>query len=92
MKQCSKVYFQSNGQIKCGKELKVRIALDVIKGQKTIAELSSEYGVHVNQIRIWKKQLIDWKVGGIDLIYLVMFDVYQSVGIDGQFEHPKVLE
>ena len=81
-----------NGQIKYGKELKVRIALDVIKGKKTIAELSSEYGVHANQIRIWKKQLIDGKVGGIDLIYLVMFDVYQSVGIVGQFEHPKVLE
>jgi hypothetical protein len=80
MKQCSKVYFQSNGQIKYGKELKVRIALDVIKGQKTIAELSSEYGVHANRIRIWKKQLIDGKVGGIDLIYLVMFDIYQSVG------------
>jgi transposase len=39
--------------------LKARIALDVIKGQKTIAELASEYGVHANQISIWKKQLLD---------------------------------
>ena len=43
---------------KYSKELKARIALDAIKGQKTIAELASE-GVHANQISIWKKQLLD---------------------------------
>ena len=48
-----------NGQKKYSKELKARIALDAIKGQKTIAELASEYGVHANQISIWKKQLLD---------------------------------
>ena len=41
------------------KGLKSRIALDAIKGQKTIAELASEYGVHANQISPWKKQLLD---------------------------------
>ena len=40
-------------------ELKARIALDAIKGQKTISELSSEYGIHSNQISRWKKQLLD---------------------------------
>lgn len=44
---------------KYSKELKARIALDAIKGQKTIAELASEYGVHGNQISMWKKQLLD---------------------------------
>ena len=44
---------------KYSKELKARIALYAIKGQKTIAELASEYGVHANQISIWKKQLLD---------------------------------
>ena len=44
---------------KYSKELKARIALDSIKGQKTIAELASEYGVHANQISLWKKQLLD---------------------------------
>ena len=44
---------------KYSKELKAQIALDAIKGQKTIAELASEYGVHANQISIWKKQLLD---------------------------------
>jgi len=42
------------GRKKYSKELKARIALDAIKGQKTIAELASEYGVHANQISLWK--------------------------------------
>ena len=40
-------------------ELRARVALDAIKGQKTMSELSSEYGVHANQISRWKKQLLD---------------------------------
>ena len=47
------------GRKKYSKELKAQIALDAIKGQKTIAELASEYGVHANQISLWKKQLLD---------------------------------
>ena len=39
-------------------EFKARVALDAIKGQKTINELASEYGVHPNQISNWKKKLI----------------------------------
>jgi len=38
--------------------LQAGIALDAIKGQKTIVELASEYGVHANQISSWKKQLL----------------------------------
>ena len=40
------------------RELKARIALDAIKAQKTVVELASEYGIHANQISIWKKQLL----------------------------------
>ena len=47
------------GRKKHSKELKARIALDAIKGQKTMSELASEYGVHANQISRWKKQLLD---------------------------------
>jgi transposase len=47
------------GRKKYSKELKARIENDAIKGQKTIAELASEYGVHANQISHWKKQLLD---------------------------------
>ena len=47
------------GRKKHSKELKARIALDAIKGQKTMTELATEYGVHANQISRWKKQLLD---------------------------------
>ena len=47
------------GRKKYSKELKARIALDAIKGQKTMSELASEYGVHANQISRWKKQLLE---------------------------------
>lgn len=40
------------------KDFKARVALDAIKGQKTINELATEYGVHSNQIGQWKKKLI----------------------------------
>ena len=46
------------------KEFKARIALDAIKGQKTLNELASDYKVHPNQIGQWKKRLID---GSADL-------------------------
>ena len=47
------------GRKRHSKELKARIALDAIKGQKTMSELASEYGVHSNQIGRWKKQLLE---------------------------------
>ncbi len=34
---------------------KFRIALEAIKGEKTIAEISSHYGVHATQISNWKR-------------------------------------
>ena len=47
------------GRKKYSRELKALMALDAIKGRKTTAELASEYGVHANQISMWKKQLLD---------------------------------
>jgi len=41
------------------KEFKARVALEAIKGEKTIAEISSEYEVHSNVVIKWKKQLKD---------------------------------
>jgi transposase-like protein len=40
-------------------ELKARVALEAIKGQKTTNELASEYGVHPTQIAQWKKQVLE---------------------------------
>ena len=37
---------------------KARIALEAIKGEKTLAQISSEFGVHANQIGQWRKQVL----------------------------------
>ena len=36
--------------------LKTRVVLDAIREVKTMAELSSEYGIHTTQIRRWKEK------------------------------------
>jgi putative transposase len=38
---------------------KARVILEVFRGQKTISEIASEYGVHPNQIINWKKKAIE---------------------------------
>ena len=38
---------------------KAKVALEAIKGERTLAQLSSHYEVHPNLIRQWKKQLLD---------------------------------
>ena len=40
-------------------DFKAKIALAVLSGNKTVAELSTEYGVHQTQINRWAKQLKD---------------------------------
>lgn len=37
---------------------KAKIALEAIKGEFTLAQISSKYGVHATQINAWKKQLL----------------------------------
>ena len=39
-------------------KFKAKVAVEAIKGMKTLAELSTEYKVHPNQISAWKKQLL----------------------------------
>ena len=37
---------------------KAQVALAVLKGDKTVNELASKYGVHPTLIHTWKKQLL----------------------------------
>lgn len=38
---------------------KARVALEAIRGDRTVAEIAAAYGVHPNQITRWKKQVLD---------------------------------
>lgn len=38
---------------------KAKVALEAAKEDRTLAELSQQYGVHVNQISAWKRQLLE---------------------------------
>jgi putative transposase len=39
--------------------IKARVALEAIRGERTMAEIAALYGVHPNQIGKWKKQALD---------------------------------
>lgn len=43
---------------------KARVAIDALKEQKTIAQLSSLYAVHETQITKWKKRALDILTAG----------------------------
>jgi transposase len=40
-------------------DLKAKIAVEAVKGQRTIQEIASHYGIHPNQVTQWKKQLLE---------------------------------
>ena len=39
--------------------IKARVALEAVKGERTVSELAAEYGVHPTMIHQWKKALLD---------------------------------
>jgi transposase-like protein len=69
-------------------EMKSRIALEAIKGQKTIQEIASHYGVHPNQVTNWKRQAVE----GLSMVFAdrrsrsetneetVKAELYQQIG------------
>ena len=40
-------------------EFKAKVALDALRGERTLNELAAEYGVHPVQITQWKKVVLD---------------------------------
>ncbi len=46
-------------------EFKARVALEALRGDKTIQEIASRHKVHPNQVSTWKRQAMD----GLDAIF-----------------------
>ena len=42
---------------------KARVALEAIKGEKTLAQIAAHYEIHVNQVTTWKTQLLEQAAG-----------------------------
>ena len=67
---------------------KAQVALEAIKNQKTIAEISSENGFHPSQVNKWKKQVLDGLPGifsgnngnGKDESERLQAELYQQIG------------
>lgn len=45
---------------------KARVAMAAIKGDLTMAQISSQYGVHYTQINRWKKEAVEAMVLGFN--------------------------
>ncbi len=52
-------------------EFKAKVAVEAIRGVKTVNEIGQEFGVHPTQVGLWKKELLEQASG--------LFDVKRSV-------------
>ena len=47
-----------------GAAFKARVALEAVKGERTVSELAAEYGVHPTMIDPWSRSLLEG-AGGV---------------------------
>ena len=69
-------------------DLKAKIAVEAVKGQRTIQEIGSHYSIHPSQVTQWKKQLLEGaaevfsngKVHAAEADEQMKAELYQQVG------------
>ena len=69
-------------------EIKTRIAVEAIKGQRTIQEIGAHYGVRPNQVTKWKRQALelmpqlfaDHRLRGNETDEALKAELYQQIG------------
>ena len=44
-------------------EFKAKVALEALRGERTVAELGAKHGVHPTMITAWKKQAVEGMAG-----------------------------
>lgn len=83
---------------------KMKVVLEALKEQKTLAQLSSEFGIHANQISTWKQEvltgmpaLLGRKKESISPEYeeLITSPLYQQIGqlkVENDFLKKKLQE
>lgn len=49
----------SNKRKQYNPQFKAKVALEAVRGEKTVAELSSQYSLHPTMINNWKRHLIE---------------------------------
>ena len=49
----------SKKRVQYSSEFKAKVALAAIRGEETVPQLASRYGIHPTQINSWKRHLIE---------------------------------
>lgn len=57
---------------------KLKVAMEAIKEERTIAEISSQYSVHSTQISKWKKQAQEYLQAGFSNRLEISTDYYEK--------------
>ncbi|WP_319416476.1 transposase [Marispirochaeta aestuarii] len=52
------IYKEIKVRRKFDEEFKAKVAVEALNEEKPLQEIAEEYAVHPNQIRAWKKQLL----------------------------------